>query len=287
LHFLKVAQQLENFSPGLFIKDRSHDDLEPHQLSLCFSSPKVVINLVRNCPNITTLSLFGYEDLCDIVLHFISGHHPENDMESAAEKKTSPGLPLLEHLTLPDRSYVTEAGVRALLQYLPRLQTLKFPGNLGKVFDMDWEPYFGPHLALENFSHLMTVTSGGVENEIELDASEVECWEPTPRTIQKIAKLCPQLKRLKILAKDVSFRQLEQLNNIEELDAHLTWSLPTAGLEMCVTSPGWSGSLTSLDVTCLDNYSWQSIVNIGRICLCFDKVSFDTLERGHDRYVLA
>lgn len=25
------------------------------------SSPKVVINLVRNCPNITTLSLFGYE----------------------------------------------------------------------------------------------------------------------------------------------------------------------------------------------------------------------------------
>ena len=39
-----------------------------------------------------------------------------------------------------------------------------FGGNLGKVFDMeDWEPYFGPHLALENFSHLMTVTSGGVE----------------------------------------------------------------------------------------------------------------------------
>ena len=38
-----------------------------------------------------------------------------------------------------------------------------FGGNLGKVFDMDWEPYFGPQLALENFSHLMTVTSGGVE----------------------------------------------------------------------------------------------------------------------------
>ena len=84
------------------------------------------------------------------------------------------------------RSYLTEHGVRALLQYLPKLQTLNFPGgwlwllltkqfseefvnkilfggNLGKVFDMDWEPYFGPHLALENFSHLMTVTSGGVE----------------------------------------------------------------------------------------------------------------------------
>lgn len=84
----------------------------------------------------------------------------------------------------PGRSYLTEHGVRALLQYLPKLQTLNFPGgwllltkqfseefvnkillggNLGKVFDMDWEPYFGPHLALENFSHLMTVTSGGVE----------------------------------------------------------------------------------------------------------------------------
>ena len=43
------------------------------------------------------------QDLSDIVLHFISGHHPENDLEGVAEKKTSPGLPLLEDFTLPDR----------------------------------------------------------------------------------------------------------------------------------------------------------------------------------------
>ena len=131
-----------------------------------------------------------------------------------------------------------------------------FGGNLGKVFDMDWEPYFGPQLALENFSHLMTVTSGGVEvsygrhfalhiafqvyfqNESELDASEVECWEPSlryrryflpcvkpsrnrnpnpARTVERISRLCPRLQRLKILANDVSFRKLEQLIGIEEV----------------------------------------------------------------------
>ena len=35
---------------------------------------------------------------------------------------------------------------------------------------------------------------------------------------------------------------------------------------MLVTSPSWSRSLTSLDITLLDNYSWSSIVNIGRLC---------------------
>ena len=34
--FLVGAHNLENFTPGIFIKDRSHDDLEPSKLSLCF-----------------------------------------------------------------------------------------------------------------------------------------------------------------------------------------------------------------------------------------------------------
>ena len=39
-------------------------------------------------------------------------------------------------------------------------------GNLGKVFDLDWNPEFGTELALENFSQLMTVSSGGVDLEV-------------------------------------------------------------------------------------------------------------------------
>ena len=44
----------------------------------------------------------------------------------------------------------------------------------------------------------------------------------------------------------------------------MTWTLPTAGLELCVTSTGWSQTLSSMELTLLDNYSWQSIVNIGK-----------------------
>ena len=35
-NFLVGAKNLESFTPGIFIKDRSHDDLEPQKLSLCF-----------------------------------------------------------------------------------------------------------------------------------------------------------------------------------------------------------------------------------------------------------
>ena len=122
---------------------------------------------------------------------------------------------------------------------------------------MDWEPYFGPQLALENFSHLMTVTSGGVEvnnwwtscctrqlpaciiQSVFPERERARCiWsgmlgayaevEDTfncasrnlvnpARTVERISRLCPRLQRLKILANDVSFRQLEQLNGIEEV----------------------------------------------------------------------
>ena len=34
--FLTDAPNLETFTPGIFIKDRSQDDLEPRKLSLCF-----------------------------------------------------------------------------------------------------------------------------------------------------------------------------------------------------------------------------------------------------------
>ena len=34
--FLETAPGLENFSPGLFVTDRSQNDMEPHTFSLCF-----------------------------------------------------------------------------------------------------------------------------------------------------------------------------------------------------------------------------------------------------------
>ena len=34
------------------------------------------------------------------------------------------------------------------------------------MFDLDWNPEFGSELALENFSQLMTVSSGGVDLEV-------------------------------------------------------------------------------------------------------------------------
>jgi hypothetical protein len=161
--FLATAPGLETFTPGLFVTDRSQPtSAEPHKMSLCFSSPQVAINLVQRCPLLTTLSLLGYEDLSDIVLEFLSGEHEE-----------SAGLVGLESLQLPERSYITEHGVRSLLQRLPRLRLLSFPGdtvekhscpgNLGKVFELDWEPMFGPCLKLENFSQMLATSSGGVE----------------------------------------------------------------------------------------------------------------------------
>ena len=167
----------------------------------------------------------------------------------------------------------------------------------------------------------------------------MECWEPTPRwgatfhsaslsshpnpdpsrTIQKIAKLCPHLKRLKILAKDVSFRQLEQLNNIEEVNPLIwmfyptppSWRLTSRGVcppraSRCAwprqagagASPVWTshvwtitpGSPLSTLVKRWENAAFSEkfqSLNFRPHLSLFDKVSFDTLERGHDRCVLA
>ena len=91
----------------------------------------------------------------------------------------SQGIRLLEKLVLPNRSYITELGVLSLLQNLQFLQTLEFPGhspdvqfrsnisyssgNMGKVFELDWEPHFSSALPLTNFSQMMSMSSGGVE----------------------------------------------------------------------------------------------------------------------------
>ena len=87
-------------------------------LLITSSSPAVMIQLVKHCPDLKSLCLLGYEDLSDIVLEFISGEHED-----------SPGLARLESLTLPHKSFVTQYGVRSLLKHLPLLHTVNFPGN--------------------------------------------------------------------------------------------------------------------------------------------------------------
>ena len=93
--------------------------------------------------------------------------------------KESPGLRILEKLVLPKRSYITELGVLSLLQNLQFLHIMEFLGhfphvqfrsnssyslgNMGKVFELDWEPNFGSALPHTNFAQMMSMSSGGVE----------------------------------------------------------------------------------------------------------------------------
>ena len=53
-----------------------------------------------------------------------------------------------------------------------------------------------------------------------------------------------------------------------QVEVHVTWTGVTAGLELLVNS---LTSLTSLDITLLDNYSWTSILNIGTVCSSLTK----------------
>ena len=47
--FLETAPALENFSPGLFVTDRSQNDMEPHTFSLCFKYV-LLLSLLRRKP---------------------------------------------------------------------------------------------------------------------------------------------------------------------------------------------------------------------------------------------
>ena len=53
-----------------------------------------------------------------------------------------------------------------------------------------------------------------------------------------------------------------------QVEVHVTWTGVTAGLELLVSS---LTSLTCLDITLLDNYSWTSILNIGTVCTSLTK----------------
>ena len=72
----------------------------------------------------------------------------------------------------------------------------------------------------------------------------------------RISNLCPELKRLRVLTEDRSleiFAREGSSLKIEELDAHIAWSL-AFGFDLFAIT--FSHSLTSVKLTILDNYSW-------------------------------
>ena len=79
---------------------------------------------------------------------------------------------------------------------------------------------------------------------------------------------------------DLYYRELDTLTMLEEvtlfrrkemnryqIEAHITWSGFTAGFEMFVGNIG--ENLNILEMTLLDNFSWTSIVNIGKLMTYF------------------
>ena len=57
--FLKTAENLETFSPGLFVTDRSQDQVEPRQLSLCYRwvGPRLQLNVYPSVHNSATFPM--------------------------------------------------------------------------------------------------------------------------------------------------------------------------------------------------------------------------------------
>ena len=141
------------------------------------------------------------------------------------------------------------------------------PGNMGKVFDMDWSPVFGDILPLTVFSQMMSMTSGGTDDDDD-DIEEVACWTPSPTTVDRIRQLCPNLTRLRLLIDDGDMREMEKLVTVTEIEAHITWSGFTAGLDFWSLKLG--PNLTKVELTLLDNYSWSTVLTMGNKNICCD-----------------
>ena len=78
-------------------------------------------------------------------------------------------------------------------------------------------------------------------------------------TVTRISNLCPELKRLRVLTEDRSLEIFAREGSglkIEELDAHIAWSL-AFGFDLFAIT--FSHTLNSIKLTILDNYSWAVI----------------------------
>lgn len=252
-----VNDELESFQPKFFILDRHLSDTNDRQkTSLVWNNPRALITVVDNCKNLKILNLEGFQDLNDLVLEYIVGATPQNHKQ---------GLYHLIEITLPKKSFATVHGHLTLLKGLPQLQRLIHDGKMGQIFGADLELDFEHPLNVTEFSQLESMRSGGILD-IEEWAEEdlgLEPWVPTPECVDRIRHFCPKLSKLRVLMNDQDLEKFVTLENLEEIEAHVTWT-GISGLDLL--SIHMKDTLTKINLVLLEGYSWSVVAAIGKYC---------------------
>ncbi len=210
---------MESFNLGIFVTDRQEPNYfqDLHQVSLVWSQPNVLISLVEKAPNLTSLSLFGYNELMDLALEFIAGN---KNMVTILLFMTqysmyvlpgrvgkSPGLTKLTKITLPKKCFVTPNGIRALLESLPMLEIIENQGKMGALLSRRTSTenvhpleikFAKPFLSLKEFCQMEFMGGGAIDenntdNLEQMIMDERESWEPTEEVLAYIMKTCPRL----------------------------------------------------------------------------------------------
>ena len=154
---------LEVFSPGLFIIDRQTPEdcllSEHHKVSLCWSQPQLLINLVDKGSKLTRLNLSGYEELTDLALEYIAG-----------QTENCRGLQKLVEITLPKKCYISVDGLKILIENLRFLELIENQGKMGVLLQRRKLELKGGQefFRLKEFCQMESVSSGGLEEDEDL-----------------------------------------------------------------------------------------------------------------------
>ena len=107
---------------------------------------------------LTSLNLFGYEELTDLALEYISGKVGDCS-----------GLKLLNEIVLPKKCFVTPDGLRVLIENLPRLEVIENQGKMGVMLQSEHLklPTGQNYFLLREFCQMESIASGGLEEEDE------------------------------------------------------------------------------------------------------------------------
>ena len=107
---------------------------------------------------LTSLNLFGYEELTDLALEYISGKVGDCS-----------GLKSLNEIVLPKKCFVTPDGLRVLIENLPRLEVIENQGKMGVMLQSEHLelPTGQNYFLLREFCQTESITSGGEEEDEE------------------------------------------------------------------------------------------------------------------------
>ena len=107
---------------------------------------------------LTSLNLFGYEELTDLALEYISGKVGDCS-----------GLKSLNEIVLPKKCFVTPDGLRVLIENLPRLEVIENQGKMGVMLQSEHLklPTGQNYFLLREFCQMESIGSGGLEEEDE------------------------------------------------------------------------------------------------------------------------